>query len=303
MHAKVGSAPVMERVDVDQEDWDTILAWTGRAYDVAQTLLQKKAADSPRDIVQGALSDAVRATDYLYNSLEEYANSQNEASARFSRANPYTAALAARSSLCVPCRDIVEPKSVIRVEIAVDPEKISYTAGDSLGILPQNNAESVARLLQVLASNGDEIVSIDGVSDPLPLEEALMDRLDLRVIRAELIVALAEISTAKLEKGAGSASPCVRTGKRLCHGCHCGAVNGGTGIRRGAACDRCADRFPQRADPGAHRGAIPAAAACAVLLDIVISKEERQRHCSDVGCGAISDARGGSRRRSEHVSA
>lgn len=199
MRSKTGHGPMLNCVKIDQEDWERILDWGEGLYSAAQKITGRDAL-SPRNVQHG-LVPAVGEEDYLVGAVEEYALANAGPSARFSRANPYCAKLAARYPLCQRSGvDVPDPKTVIRVEVAVDPFEIAYEPGDALGLLPRNNSESVARLLQVMACNGDERVTVDGVQPSIPLEEALMERLDLRVIRADLIAALASRTVTKTEK-------------------------------------------------------------------------------------------------------
>lgn len=186
-----GKSPVIPRVDIDQEDWSDVLRWA---------IATRKAVNELARCV--TTSDDAVHEDYLADALRAHAERSNSAVLRYSRTNPYVATLTKRESLCAtPNRRIVDMKNVIRVELAVDPCKLPYMAGDALGVLPKNNAEAVAQALKLLAANGDEVVLLDGAnSEPVSLEMALTERLDLRAIRAELVVALRNAATSAKER-------------------------------------------------------------------------------------------------------
>ncbi len=175
---------VMPRVDVDQEDWDVVLGWMRKVDAVV--------AELPTD----------PQPDYLDAALRRVAAEMSTGGTRYSRANAYRATLVTRIPLCRnPPRKIVDPKHVIRVEFEIDPNKLSYTPGDAVGVLPQNNPEAVNAILKLLAANGDERVVLDGPeASEIELETALMEKLDLRVIRPELVQALGDACTAKVER-------------------------------------------------------------------------------------------------------
>lgn len=181
-------APTLPRVDVDQEDWGTVIQWAKDARELALKLGSS---------VANAAED-----DYLGDALQVQALRATSATTRYSRANPYVATLCAREELCNYGRGQFEDaKHVIRVELGVDAEKLSYTAGDAVGILPMNNSEHVAGVLQLLAANGSELVQVDGPGNrQMQLETALTEYLDLRAVRPELLAALRDAATDKMER-------------------------------------------------------------------------------------------------------
>ena len=171
-------------VTVDQENWQVVLKW---AKSIVPLVNSFQPTTQP---------------EYLRESLERVAHDLSASTTRYTRANAYSATLVSRIALCYnPPRKVKDPKNVIRVEFEIDPAKLTYTPGDAVGVLPVNNPEAVNGILKLIAANGDELVTLDGPdAKQMSIEVALMEKLDLRVIRPELIQVLGTTCTAKSER-------------------------------------------------------------------------------------------------------
>jgi len=181
-------APIQERMDIDAENWKQIFEWFRALENIVHAHIGNAGGDD--------------TDDYLEKSLRKYViNNKSDVCSRYTRSNPYVTTLLHRSSLCRP-RSTERSKHVIRCELSIDPMKLSYEAGDSIGIIPKNNPEEVISILKMLASNGDERVSLDfeGGDSTISLEVALTEKLDIRTIRRELISALGKTSGSKSEQ-------------------------------------------------------------------------------------------------------
>ena len=79
---------------------------------------------------------------------------------------------------------------------------LHYKAGDSLGVFPSNRASEVDELLQRLGAAGDELVSpaLLKLPAPIPLREALTDRLALAKPTRKAVEVLAAKATDPGEK-------------------------------------------------------------------------------------------------------
>lgn len=89
-----------------------------------------------------------------------------------------------------------DDKETYHIEFALDPEAgITYTPGDSIGVLPQNDPAAVNEILKALKCTGDELIprpdhayAVDGDrSDLVSLRYALTNLYDIKQIRVELL--------------------------------------------------------------------------------------------------------------------
>lgn len=187
-----GSNRLLQRVDVDQEDWLVIDEWIASFEKIVKQKVEQQ--DDENEV-----SDA--DDDYLVGAMEKYAESlENRTGAFYTRNNPFKAPVVERRLLTVPKSRSETDKEVIRVEFDITGSGITYESGDALGIVPRNNSDHVDRLLRAMASNGNEMVWLSDASEPVPFEHALTDMLDLRTVKPELVAKLATISTDKEER-------------------------------------------------------------------------------------------------------
>ena len=79
---------------------------------------------------------------------------------------------------------------------------LHYKAGDSLGVFPSNRASEVAELLRRLGATGDELVSPAALrlAAPIPLREALLERLALAKPTRKIVELLAAKASHSDEK-------------------------------------------------------------------------------------------------------
>lgn len=171
---KVGNK-IVDMGEVDQEDWEVVEEWVC-AFGEA---LRKRSLEGEEE----------EEEDYLPEAVRKYVESIGDEGEKkiYSRIDPFMADIVARTLLTLPGADR-DAKEVVRVEFDVEGSGIEYTVGDALGVVPKNNSNHVIRLLQALASNGDERVCLDG--EYLSFEDALTDKLDIRTIRPDLIALL-----------------------------------------------------------------------------------------------------------------
>lgn len=150
---------------IDMEDWPVISDWMNR--------------------VVGAVSEADLAvkTDYLVvNSL-----GNNEG---HTRTNPFLSRLLVKKPLTVVDND--EDKVTIQCEFDITGSGLTWTAGDALGVYPQNNQSQVEGILQALGYTGQEGVETDqrpwGHTDRvLTCKEMLLRYLDIKHVKPELL--------------------------------------------------------------------------------------------------------------------
>lgn len=84
-------------------------------------------------------------------------------------------------------------KHTQHLELSLEGSGLTYEPGDSVGILPENDANLVTALLLSLGFEGSEIVSVKNQS--ITLSEALTSHLEITVLSKPLIQKLAAFST------------------------------------------------------------------------------------------------------------
>jgi len=94
----------------------------------------------------------------------------------YTRNNPYTSTVTENRLLNGPDSD----KETRHIVFSLD-ESMAYTPGDSIGVLPENRAESVAEVLAALGFSGNERV-LDHYKVEISFEEALRTRLSIGVL-------------------------------------------------------------------------------------------------------------------------
>lgn len=171
-------ARLLDRVDVDQEDWPLINDWTARLHRaITAHVCDRPALAPPSD-------------DYLHAAIDKYAASLDSIDAQFTRNNPFLATIVERHTLTAP---VLHPthKEAVRVVFDLAASCIDYCVGDALAVVPRNNSTHVNRLLRAMASNGDELVTVAESPTEIPFERALSEELDICVPRPSLIFFLA----------------------------------------------------------------------------------------------------------------
>ena len=106
--------------------------------------------------------------------------------ARYSRTNPFSAALLTNRKLNAAGSD----KDTRHFEIALDPTAMSYEVGDALGVFPANCPELVEEILHALNCSGDEAVpGKDGAM--VALREALLRHYEITKVPKPFLEAAA----------------------------------------------------------------------------------------------------------------
>ncbi|ACU73880.1 molybdopterin oxidoreductase [Catenulispora acidiphila DSM 44928] len=102
--------------------------------------------------------------------------------ARPTKANPFTAALAGNRLLSLPGA----AKEVRQFSFDTSAGELAYEAGDALGVWPRNCPDLVAEWLAVTGLDPRAEVAVSG-SDAVPLSEALLRHLDITRISSDLL--------------------------------------------------------------------------------------------------------------------
>lgn len=174
-----GENRFLERVDIDQEDWPEIDDWIDAVV--------KAVSEAP----EGEQPDE----DYLRGAMAKYAAAMENQGACYTRNEPYMATLVRQDLLTAPRTGRKDEKEVVRVEFDITGSGLQYELGDAVGVVPLNNSEHVLRLLQGMACDGLDTVTVTEKSDPVKFEDALTEKLDIRYVKPELVHALVQKAT------------------------------------------------------------------------------------------------------------
>jgi sulfite reductase (NADPH) flavoprotein alpha-component len=96
-------------------------------------------------------------------------------STSFTKDNPFMASMKENTLL----NRHGSSKETRHFSIDISGSGMTYTAGDSLGVFPNNDLKDVEGLLAVLGLSGEEKVELPKVEEPLSLREALLTRLSI----------------------------------------------------------------------------------------------------------------------------
>jgi len=168
--ASLGANRLANRVDCD--------------VDVDEPLAQWKAEVLPR------LNEAAVAGKRVEVVSTTIANTEMPTpSMSFTRTNPVWAPL-------VDKRDLTHRKSTkttLHLAFSIKGTGIQYEAGDACGVLPQNDANLVAEVLQALHFNGNEQVTC-GDDSAIPLHDALLHHLQITRLNRKMVTDYARLS-------------------------------------------------------------------------------------------------------------
>src|SRR5690606_25625888 len=167
----LGAKRIHERVDCDVDFEEAAEAW--QAAFVAKVEAERGAAETRRvaqlEVVRGGAAGA----------------------AAYSRANPFPAEAMVHQKIT----GRGSTKDVRHIELSLEGSGLVYQPGDAIGVWPENRAESVDALLDVLGMDGDAEVTVGG--EPQSLRNALTHRLEITNASRGFAKAYAEAAGAK----------------------------------------------------------------------------------------------------------
>jgi sulfite reductase (NADPH) flavoprotein alpha-component len=161
--AALGANRLANRVDCD--------------VDVDEPLAQWKAEVLPRLNEAAALRKPAAADSSIVAVPEKPAPN-----AAFTRTNPVFAPL-------VDKKDLTHKKSTkttLHLAFSIEGTGIQYEAGDACGVLPQNDTNLVAEILQTLRFNGNEQVAC-GAKEAITLHDALTHHLQITRLNRKMV--------------------------------------------------------------------------------------------------------------------
>lgn len=175
----LGAQRIHPRSDCDVEFEEPFAKWLNEALTEIGSRGAKieNRVEDKADVLKPGIELRSSATDPLH------------ANSKYSRANPFPAALLTNKPLNAPGSS----KDTRHFEFELDGSGLTYEAGDVLGVIPSNCPELVEDILVALKCSGDEIVpGRDGVE--APFREALLRHYDVTKIGQPLLSAVAERS-------------------------------------------------------------------------------------------------------------
>src|SRR5580704_15249647 len=111
----------------------------------------------------------------------------------YSKDKPFPASLLKKYSL----NKAGSTKSCSHLELSIDPNVISYVAGDSVGILPENSPEIVEKIIHSLQEKPESVINSSRYNKEFSLFDYLLKKANLTKITNSLFQWLFEKSTHK----------------------------------------------------------------------------------------------------------
>lgn len=114
----------------------------------------------------------------------------NKIPTAFSRKNPFQAKVYKNDNL----NGAGSIKETRHIELSLHSSGLSYVPGDALGIIPQNDPELVASLLEEMEWDEEMPVTINKEGDTLPLKEALTTHFEITLLTKKILQPAVELT-------------------------------------------------------------------------------------------------------------
>ncbi|MGO0060824.1 sulfite reductase subunit alpha [Brevibacillus fluminis] len=114
----------------------------------------------------------------------------NKVQPTFSRLHPFQAKVLKNVNL----NGAGSNKETRHIELSLQGSGLSYVPGDALGMIPENDPELVAALLEEMNWDPEVPVIISKQGDTLPLKEALTTHFEITLLTKKIVVQAAELS-------------------------------------------------------------------------------------------------------------
>ncbi|MBM7655394.1 sulfite reductase subunit alpha [Neobacillus cucumis] len=101
----------------------------------------------------------------------------------YSRMNPFQAKVLKNINL----NGASSNKETRHIELSLEGSGLSYNPGDALGVLPQNDPELVAALLEEMNWDGKIVVTVGKQGETLPLIEALTNHFEITLLSKKIL--------------------------------------------------------------------------------------------------------------------
>jgi sulfite reductase (NADPH) flavoprotein alpha-component len=101
----------------------------------------------------------------------------------FSRTNPFQAKVLKNINL----NGTSSSKETRHIELSLKGSGLSYVPGDALGVIPANDPELVAALIQEMKWDEEEVVTVGKQGETMPLKEALTTYLEITLLTKKIL--------------------------------------------------------------------------------------------------------------------
>lgn len=173
--AELGATRLTPRVDCDVDFDESAAEWMSQ---VLETLGEKTAAGLVSVSSTGTVSSAI--TESVYT-----------------RSNPFQAEVLENLNLNGRGSD----RETRHLELSLEGSGLTYEAGDSLGIYPQNHPQLVDDLIKASGWNADELVPVSKNKTEVSLREALLSHYEITVLTKPVLEQIVKITAnAELRK-------------------------------------------------------------------------------------------------------
>ena len=115
---------------------------------------------------------------------------ENQSATTFSRKNPFYAKVLKNVNL----NGADSNKETRHLELSLKGSSLSYVPGDALGIIPKNDPELVASLLEEMKWDVETLVTINKEGDTLPLKEALTTYFEITLLSKKILLQAVEFT-------------------------------------------------------------------------------------------------------------
>ncbi|KXZ56804.1 hypothetical protein GPECTOR_1g724 [Gonium pectorale] len=209
-----GAQRLVDRVDVNKEDWPVVDAWLSSVVAAVQGLALKTFADLGL-ATSGASEDKAAAPKKL------------------GKSRPYYATVLALEGLCT--LGSADDKNTIRMELDLGDSGLAYLPGDALGLYPTNDIKAVDELIRVMGASPSDVVPVPGWhydesaggtshDGTMRLDLALTKCYDLRSPKPELLKLLVAELDAKHAAANGHANGHGNSGNQALRSALCDAA-------------------------------------------------------------------------------
>ncbi|HJV47090.1 MAG TPA: sulfite reductase subunit alpha [Bacillota bacterium] len=114
----------------------------------------------------------------------------NKVPTTFSRTNPFPAKVLKNVNL----NGASSSKETRHIELSLAGSGLSYVPGDALGIIPSNDPELVAALIEEMKWDTETVVVINKQGETLPLKEALTNFFEITLLSKKVLQQAAELT-------------------------------------------------------------------------------------------------------------
>jgi sulfite reductase (NADPH) flavoprotein alpha-component len=101
----------------------------------------------------------------------------------FSRTNPFQAKVLKNINL----NGTSSSKETRHIELSLKGSGLSYVPGDALGVIPANDPELVAALIEEMKWDEEEVVTVGKQGETMPLKEALTTYLEITLLSKKIL--------------------------------------------------------------------------------------------------------------------